>query len=75
LIVRVNFKGVVLRGTKKLAMRDHVDIHTGSIKGVDVMFKRWCEKSAGVRGDSGIFHPTGKDGTIVVTSIEEVTAM
>lgn len=72
MIARVEFFGIVMEGKKRKKMRDHVDIHVGSAKSVQPMFLGWIKNSAGIRGDSGIFHPLGKMGTIEIISIEKV---
>lgn len=71
MIVRVEFFGFVIENKKRKKMRDHVDIHVGSIKGVRPMFLGWIARSAGIRGASGIFHPVGREGSIEIVSIEK----
>jgi hypothetical protein len=73
-IARVNFKGIVMRGPKKLVMRDHVDIHLASLKSAEAMFKMWMARADGIRGDSGVFHPLKTYGKIEIMSIKEATA-
>ncbi len=70
--MRVSFYGIVTEGRKKKKMRDHVDIHVGSVNPVKAMFQGWLSRSAGIRGDSGVFHPLGKDGKIVIIYIKKL---
>lgn len=72
MIVRVSFYGIVTEGGKRKKMKDHVDIHVGSMKGVRPMFLGWIARSAGLRGDSGIFHPCGQMGKIEIISVGKV---
>lgn len=72
MIVRVEFFGIVFENKKQKRMRDHVDIHVGSIKGVRPMFLGWVARSAGIRGDSGVYHPLGAMGKIEIVSVEQV---
>jgi len=72
MIVRVEFFGIVVEGKKRKKMRDHVDIHFGSVKPVKAMFLAWVKQSPGIRGDSGIFHPSRNNGSIEVISVEQV---
>ena len=71
-IVRVEFFGIVQEGNKRKKMRDYVDIHVGSMKGVKPMFLGWIARSAGIRGNSGIYHPLGKLGNVEIISVEKV---
>lgn len=72
MIVRVEFFGIVQEGKKQKKMRDHIDIHAGSTKTVKAMFQGWCARNSGIRGDSGVLHPLGRDGRIEIVSVEKV---
>lgn len=72
MIARIEFFGIVFEGQKRKKMKDHVDIHVGSLKGVRPMFLGWIARSAGIRGDSGVYHPVGTMGKIEVISINRV---
>ena len=72
MIARIEFFGIVNENGKRKKMRDHVDIHVGTLKGIRPMFLGWIARSAGIRGDSGIYHPMGREGKIEIISVNKV---
>lgn len=74
MIVRVEFFGIVIEGGKRRKMRDHVDIHAGTVKSASNFFKSVLVSNnvMAVRGDSGVFHPLRKEGKIEVIGIKQV---
>lgn len=74
MIAKIKFEGVVNDGKKKSVLPDSLKIHIqpGGKKTAKEIFARWMEKSNGIRGDSGVFHPLGGFGTIEIKGVEEV---
>lgn len=74
MIVKVNFVGTVLDGTKKSTLPDtlKIHIHPGGKKKAKELFLNWVKITNGIKGDSGVFHPLNGYGTIEVKNVEEV---
>lgn len=68
MIVKLKFKAKVKDCE---SMVDSILIQVESIKVAKHMFKEWLIYSAGIKGDSGIFHPLGIYGKIKLVSIKE----
>lgn len=73
MIVRVNFEGTITEGKKKSVLPDFLDIHvpTGALDMAKEIFTSWLNTSAGVKGNSGVFHPLGNFGQIKIKKVEE----
>lgn len=71
MIVRIKFEGIIFAGKKKQVLADFVDIHSASPTSAKVVFLNWVDMGAGVKGNSGVFHPLKGDGEIKLLNVAE----
>lgn len=73
MIVQVKFKGIITEGKTKSELPDSVKIHAApeGKERTKELFLSWVERNAGIKGDSGVFHPLNGFGTIKILKVEE----
>lgn len=74
MIARIKFEGTVKDGKKKSTLPDYVDIHVPpeGLNTAKEIFLNWVEIGAGIKGESGVFHPLRGNGKIKIESVTEI---
>jgi hypothetical protein len=72
MIAKIKFEATVMEDKHESKMTDSISIHcpNDDVTWAKKIFSKWISANAGIRGDSGTFHPLAGFGDIKVKTVE-----